>query len=384
MREHYKFYRGSSKERGTKRMKKIIAFLLAAVLCTGMLSTFAFAAEEGEQTYKVGVILYDTETRWAKDIVGCLKAIGEPLGVTFETAIGGTDPEVTIQDVQNFGAAGYNGIVNLHPGTIMPKLVEICEQYGMYIVTSNDPSSANEQYPEFSNNEYFAGEVWEDEKEIAGKIIQMMYDNGATEFGLHGFPYGLSAQMDARLDGARAKLEELGVSEDMIHEGLSFDKAGAAEELISQYPNLNAIFSSVETISTVYQPLINAGKSGEVQLNCYDPNDDAFPAFVDGTLSYATTGTCADSMIAFILLYNAMTGNRMVQDDGSAASINMQYLFCTSADDFQAALDYCSADHPAYTLEELEPFIGADASFNDLKAFAEKFSLEDIQERHAE
>ena len=364
-------------------MKKLVALILAAALCIGMLSTVAYAGE-AEQTYKVGVILYDTECQWAKDIMGSLRSIGEPLGVTFETAIGGTDPETTIQDVQNFGAAGYDGIVNLHPGTVMSKLVEICEQYGMYIVTSNDPSSASTDYADFSSNEYFAGEVWEDEEEIAGEIIQSMVDNGASEFGLHGFPTGLSSQMDARLDGARAKLEELGISDDMIHEGLSFDKAGAADELISQYPNLDAIFSSVETVSTVYQPLINSGKSGEILLNCYDPNDDALAAFQDGTLSYATTGTSADSMIAFVLLYNAMTGNKMVQADGSAASINMKYLFCTSAEDFETAINNCSADHPAYTLDELQPFIGADASYEDLAAFAEQFSLEDLLARHAE
>lgn len=364
-------------------MKKLVALVLAAVLCVGLFSTVSFAEEAGEG-YKVGVILYDTECQWAKDIMGCLNAIGAPLGVTFESAIGGTDPEVTIEDVQNFGAAGYNGIVNLHPGTIMPKLIEICEQYGMYMVTSNDPASKGLGYEEYSSSEYFAGEVWEDEVEIAGEIIQDMYDKGATEFGLHGFPYGLSQQMDARLDGARAKLAELGVPEENIHEGLSFDKAGAADELISSFPGLQAIFSSVETVSTVYQPLINSGKSGEIMLNCYDPNDDALYAFEDETLSYATTGTCADSMIAFVLLYNAMTGNKMVQEDGSAASINMKYLFCTSAEDFQAAMDYCSADNPAYTFEELAPFIGADASYADLKAFAEQFSLEDVMARHAE
>ncbi|MBQ9031831.1 MAG: sugar ABC transporter substrate-binding protein [Parasporobacterium sp.] len=363
-------------------MKKVVALILAAVLCIGMFSTLAYAGE-AQEGYKVGVILYDTECQWAKDIMGSLRSIGEPLGVTFETAIGGTDPDTTIADVQNFGAAGYNGIINLHPGTIMSKLVDICEQYGMYIVTSNDPSSASSDYAEFSAKEYFAGEVWEDEKEIAGEIIQDMVDKGATEFGLHGFPYGLSSQMDARLDGARAKMAELGIPEDMIHEGLSFDKAGAADELIAQYPNLSAIFSSVETVSTVYQPLINSGKSGEILLNCYDPNDDALAAFQDGTLSYATTGTCADSMIAFVLLYNAMSGNKMVQEDGSAASINMKYLFCTSAEDFETAINNCSGDHPAYTLEELQPFIGADASYADLKAFAEQFSLEDILARHA-
>lgn len=364
-------------------MKKLVALVLAAVLCVGMFSTLTYA-EEAQEGYKVGVILYDTECQWAKDIMGCLTSIGEPLGVTFETAIGGTDPEVTKQDVQNFGAADFDGIINLHPGTIMSTLIEICEEYGMYMVTSNDPSSAAADYEKVAANEYFAGEVWEDEKEIAGEIIQDMVDKGATEFGLHGFPYGLSAQMDARLDGARAKLEELGIPAESIHESLDFDKAGAAERLISQYPNLNAIFSSVETVSTVYQPLINSGKSGQILLNCYDPNDDALAAFQDGTLSYATTGTCADTMIAFILLYNAMSGNKMVQEDGSPASINMKYLFCTSAEEFETAINNCSAAHPAYTLEELQPFIGPDASYADLKAFAEQFSLDDILARHAE
>ena len=79
-----------------------------------------------------------------------------------------------------------------------------------------------------------------------------------------------------------------------------------------------------------------------------------------------------------------MSGNKMVQEDGSPASINMSYLFCTSAEDFETAINNCSADHPAYTFEELQPFIGPDASYADLKAFAEQFSLEDILARHAQ
>ncbi len=363
-------------------MKKVLAIVLAAVLCIGVLAGCGKTNKDSADSkgYKIGVILYDTECQWAKDIMGCLKSIGEPLGCTFESVIGGTDPAQTIEDVQNFGAAGYDGIVNLHPGTVMSKLIEICEQYEMFIVTSNDPANASEEYATFSKSDYFAGEVWEDEYQIAQEIVQDMVDKGAKTFAIHGFPYGLSSQMDTRLFGAVDKIKELGLAAPI--EALNFDKAGAAEDLLANHPEVDAIFSSVETVSTVYQPLVNAGKSGKVKLNCYDPNDDALGAFQDGTLSYATTGTCADSMIAFVLLYNALEGHKMLQDDGSAASINMSYLFCTSADEFKTAMDNCSANHPAYTLDELKPFIGADAKFNDLKAFAEKFSLEDIQARH--
>ena len=378
-------------------MKKIIAMITVLAMCVGILAACgssgggdkpagsggaAPAPTDGK--LKVGIILYDDSSQWAKDIVASVKVIADALGVEIDTAIGGTDPSVTKEDVQNFGAAGYSGILNLHPGTIMPELVDICEQYGMYIATSNDPISTrdNTGYDEIKDNPYFAGEVWEDETVTASAIAQDMIDKGAKNVALHGFPFGLSSQMDLRLEAAKAVFEKApGVT--IVTEGLDFDKAGAAKNIVDQHPEVDAIFSSVETISTVYQPLINSGKSGEILLNCYDPNDDALAAFQDGTLSYATTGTCADTMIAFILLYNAMAGHKMVQEDGSPASINMSYLFCTSADEFETAINNCSGDHPAYTLEELQPFVGPDASYADLKAFAEQFSLEDLLARHA-
>ena len=343
-------------------------------------------ATELTETYKVGVILYDTSSQWALDIMGCLESIGDELGITFETALGGTDPEETIAAVQNFGAAGYDGIINLHPGTVMSTLVETCEEYGMYIVTSNDPSSGSDDYADFSTSEYFAGEVWEDEAEVAQEIVQLMIDAGATKFALHGFPEGLSTQMDKRIAAARELIEATDGCE-VVVEGLNYDKSAAAEDIISQHPEIDAIFSSVETVSTVYQSLVNAGLNESVLLNCYDPNSDVYEALEDGTVNYVITGTCADTMIACILLYNAMSGNKMTRDDGSAASINMSYLVCTSLEDYQEVLDHCSADNPPYTFEELSQFItvlNEDASYNDLAAFAEAFSLEDIEERLGE
>ena len=61
-------------------MKKIVALILAAVMCIGMFSTLAYAGEEGQQEFKVGVILYDINCQWAKDIMGSLRSVGEPLG----------------------------------------------------------------------------------------------------------------------------------------------------------------------------------------------------------------------------------------------------------------------------------------------------------------
>ena len=84
-------------------MKKLVALIIAAALCMGMFSVTAYAGEDAGEGYKVGVILYDTECQWAKDIMGCLRAIGEPLGVTFESVIGGTDPATVMKDFPFIG-----------------------------------------------------------------------------------------------------------------------------------------------------------------------------------------------------------------------------------------------------------------------------------------
>lgn len=372
-------------------MKKIIALITVLAMCIGILAACGGSdggdtpsgsggAAPAGQKLKVGIILYDDSSQWAKDIVASVKVLADALGVEIDTAIGGTDPSVTKEDVQNFGAAGYNGILNLHPGTIMPELVSICEQYGMYIATSNDPISTRENtgYDEIKDNPYFAGEVWEDEIVTAKEIAEDMVAKGAKNVALHGFPFGLSSQMDVRLEAAQEVFSKAGVT---VYPAQSFDKAGAAKDVIDQHPEIDAIFSSVETISTVYQPLNDAGLADKVLLNCYEPGEGALEAFKDGTVNYLVTGTCADSMISFLLLYNAMTGNRLSQADGSAPSIQMSYILCKTPEEYEDAVALCSADHPPYTYGELKQFVGADATFEGLKEFAQKFSLEDLKAR---
>lgn len=250
-------------------MKKIIALITVVAMCVGILAACGSggaapagsgSAAPADGKLKVGIILYDDSCQWAKDIIASVKVLADALDVEIETAIGGTDPSVTKEDVQNFAAAGYNGILNLHPGTIMPELVDICEDYGMYIATSNDPISTNPNsgYEEIKDNPYFAGEVWEDETKTATEIADDMIAKGAKKVALHGFPEGLASQMDQRLIAARAAFEKADGVE-IVAEGLDFDKAGAAKNIVDQHPEVDAIFSSVETVSTVYQPLNDAG-----------------------------------------------------------------------------------------------------------------------------
>lgn len=369
-------------------MKKIIALLLTFTVILSLAGCGKSGGDSASDLpeYKVGVIMYDLSNEWSINIKEAIESLGEELNISFDYAFGGPDPEATKTAVQNFGASGCDGILNLHPGTIMPSLIETCAEYEMFIVTSNDPASGDANYAEFSKNEYFAGEVWEDDYKTAYEIAEdMIVNGGAKTFALHGLPEGLASQMDKRLEGARAAISDNGAT--ILTEGLNFDKAGAAENIVSQFPDVNAIFSSVETISTVYQPIVNAGLAGKILLNCYDPAEGALEAFQEGTIQYAVEGTSADSMIALILLYNAMSGNRMVDANGDVASIEMNYVVAKTAEEFEDVQTYITGDDKPYHFDELDDYItvlNADASLDDLEAFAKAFSLEDVKTRHAE
>ena len=382
-------------------MKKFIALVLALVMALSLVACGAGAPADDGATpdagadagivttdlpeYKVGVILYDLSNQWALNIMGCLEYLGEQLNVTFEYAVGGTDPEMTITAVQNFGAAGCNGVLTLHPGAVMTTLTQICEENGMFIVSCNDPANASADYAAFSQSPAFAGEVWEDDYKVSYDIAADMIAKGAKTFALAGFPEGLAAQMDRRLAGARAAIADGGAT--IVTEGLSFNKAEAAQNIISNFPDIDAYFSSVETMTTVYQPIINANLVGEILVNTYDPGEGVLEAMQDGIISYAVDGTHADAMIGLVLLYNAMSGNAMKQADGSAPSIEMSYVVAHSAEEFEQIMTYVNdLENPPYTLEELAPYItalNAEASYDALAAFAGQFSLEDVMARHA-
>ena len=332
---------------------------------------------EGEP-YMVGVVLNHTDSSWAQEILACLNAVGEPLGVTFQVGDCGENWENELQVIQNFAVGGFDGIVNLHPGTVMPQAMSLCEEYGMYMVTSTESAAEDEDNNAYSSYAYFAGEVWEDELANVDAILTDMEAKGAREFGLAGLNTDMSAQSDGRMDWAFITLLNLEVPDEMVHQWLDQNIADAIKTLMEKCPDLDAIFVSDSADLAVYEQLISPKKDKKILVNCYDPDESAVDAFRNGTLSYASAGTCADAMIAFVLLYNAMSGKKMMQDDGSAPSISMEYLLCTSAEDMENVVKYCSAANPPYTLEELWPFISGEASYNDLEEFAGQFSMEDL------
>ena len=188
---------------------------------------------------------------------------------------------------------------------------------------------------------------------------------GATKIALFGLPPGISAAFDSRFAGAQEAIAEAGLQ--VLTEARSFVMPEAAQNLLTQYPDVDAIFSAVNASNYLVQPLISGGYGGKIMLSLFDDDGDVVGAFNQGVVTHVVEGVNAQAQIAFVLLYNALTENMMTKSDGSKPDILMPYLLLTSADEYNAFLQ--RSEGGIYSWDELKGFIklvNSNASLDEL------------------
>jgi ABC-type sugar transport system substrate-binding protein len=340
------------------------------------------AQETGLPRYKIGVVLYTLSNQWAKNIMRALDYLGEEFNCEM-FYVEASSPDVYISTFENLCASGVNGILTLHTGTMTQQLMSICEKNKVYLSISTNDVSVDQGFEEFSKSEYFCGYIYENDYEIGYDIAKDMLAKGAKTFALHSLPMGIAAQMDDRFNGAYDAIIEGGGK--VLGEGRSFAKGEAAQNLLSQFPDVDAIFSTVAAVESVLQPVAVAGRTGDLLLNTFDATDGTLEALQDNAIQYAVEGFNVDSMFAFVLLYNSLRGTPLKPADGSAPAMKMNYVVAKSAQEYEDVTKYLFGDIPAYTSDELKQYMkvfNPDATFEAAKAELESFTLESAKNRH--
>jgi len=319
---------------------------------------------------------------WFQTINDAVTVIASKLNCEITTAAAG-NPDESIAAVENLCAAGCNGIVCLATAGVSSKLIDICQKNNVYLVACYNDISGDDGYAATSTNPFYAGGIYANEHDTGYQIMKAMIDAGATQTAVFGLPPGVSTSFDQRIGGAEDAIKDANLQ--VLTEARSFDMAGATQNLLSQYPNLNGIFSSVTSTVYLSQPLVAAGLAGKVQVNTYDEGPDGLAGFQNGTVTIATDGANAEAQFAFCMLYNAMSGNRMADGSGAAQNILMPYAIIKSAADYQVFIDNSTNGKAPYTADELAQFItvtNPSANAADMAKAAGNFSLTDITARH--
>lgn len=204
----------------------------------------------------------------------------------------------------------------------------------------------------------------------------MMIANGARNFVIFGLPPGISTNFDKRALGAIDAIKEAGLS---YVEARSYSMAEMGNTLMSQYPDTDAIFSFVTTPDNFNVVDMASKYAGKLQISAYMVGDVSYE-FDIGFLTHVSVGSEARLQVTIALVYSALRGGRIANDDGTPAEILFPHLWITSGEDFKTFYNATSNGSHAYSIEEMQQlirFFNPDASPADYQAVADDFCTPD-------
>lgn len=357
-----------------KKITKILALVLAAVLTFGSMTVFAGDAEE---PMKIGVILTFTENGYGLTVKQYLDSIGEELGIEFNYAAA-QEAEAMNEAMENFAAAGVQGILTM-PTMNTINEVEFCEQNGIYFTICGTVPN-EEIYEQIKDNPYYAGAVGNDDAASTLGMVHVLADKyGVKKLGLVSLPMGTSDMHDGRYAGVKQGVEETGI--ELVAEGLAYNLTESSQNMVAQYPDLDAIIALAGGIEECMQPIIAAGKQDTMKFAGFREEAGAEDLFETGALATLGVGTPINAVFAFINLYNAITGEPLFKD--GACSHVLDTIYVSSADEYLTYV-HGAMDQNPFTIDEIKGFLTAfnpDATAEDFEAYMDGYNLEYLAQR---
>ena len=336
------------------------------------------------EPYKIGLLIWSTTNSWARGVIDALEYMGEALNCEIVTMEGGNGGEETLTAIENLCAAGCDALVLQQGAGLGSSIIDLCTEYGIYFVNTCDDWSADPNYEQLLECPYYVGGFYEDEYGTAYDLATLMGEQGAEKFAILSMPEGTAASFDNRAAGAKDAIADMG--KELVSEARGFNKAENAQNIIAQYPDVDAILCSFDAVETCVQPITAAGMTGQVMLSSCGTADGALEALEDGNKIYICDGTRGDAMLAFTLLYDALTsGGAMTDADGSKASQTVNYIIVSTPEDFTLMTQKITEEDYPFYVDELKQLIrrfNPDATLDDYAELATNYSLEDVIARH--
>lgn len=377
------------------KAKKLLSLLLALCLMAALLagcdngqagddtpsdsnSPAGSSSSETEMpAYKVGIISHTNSGGCWERILDAAKYMGGELNCEVSAAVG-SSADAILTEAENFIASGVDGLIIMNDGGVTSRLVDLCEEAGVYIVFSDCGLSVVEEddYSTYATSEYYLGHVAHDEYDDSYACAQDMIANGAENFVIFGLPPGISANFDKRAVGAMDAITDAGLE---YVEARSYAMAEIANNLMSQYPETDAIFSFVTTPDSFNVADMAAKYGGKIQISAYMVGDVSYE-FEVGFLTHVSVGSEARMQLAFALLYSGLRGERVSNADGTPAEIEFPHLWITSGEDFETFYAATTGGNHAYSIDEMKQLIkvfNPDVTPEDYQVIADAFSAED-------
>ncbi len=386
-----------------KKHLRILAMLLAAVLCLGMLAacnnstgetsnppanesqpagdenTDAPEASDGpgvtipEANFKLGCVVYSLTDAVPVNIKNMLEAYCEMLNVEL-MVVQGNGAEGNLQAIENLIAADVDGIF-LHSAEGLDAFLPVLEEAEVPFVFGSTKAMTDSAKELVSNSKMFLGQVSFDDVEVMRLLTDAVLEAGATEIGLiaptNVTPNYLGIRKQAVMDIVEKYNADNNASV-VLREGTGtsyFDFAGFTSSLLANYPSLE-YYITVTTGDSAYQPILLAEREGKVKLYAANRTDTAEAAMADGTLQAYVAGT-EHIAAEFLIMYNHMMGNPLSTD--GYIDLTSPALYIDSADKYNDFNTYYNGK----VLYDAEFLLGID-SLDKLEAMVNAATLENF------
>lgn len=341
---------------------------------------------------KIGVSIWSSTDVLGSQCKRILDEAAAALGVQIQYMDQGHVSEKVTASVEQLAAAGCQGIIICNASdTEMTSAIKTCNDNQIYLAQFFriiNQETNPDIYQIATDSPYYIGAVHEDEPGNGERLMEILLENGDRNIGLIGWEQG-DATWLGRWEGYKAGIEKWNaehpddqakLSEPQYAGTSSEGGSKAAEALMSADPDLDALIPAGgggDPLQGAIAAVERAGKTQDIDIVSTDFLPDLGDRLANGSMAGESGGHFCDPLYAFLMVYNAITGNYS-GFEGNFADVPFPYLYVSSADDY-AAYEKYFVDQLPYTKEEITAL--SELDMEGLKEAAAKLSIEDAATR---
>lgn len=332
---------------------------------------------------------------FATDQANQIKLVAKALNVNLLFNPDNTDfsADSMVRATEYFAENKVDGmvVVNFSEDSLV-EISKICEDSKIPFIQATRTINDKDVASKVESNPYYVGRIHESEYAAAYEVGRKLIDSGSKNIIMLSPEHG-DVAYEARAEGFRDACEEPDVN--IIEERWELaDDGSAAEatkELLSKYPEADGIF----TVRCGFVPQIVDGQDA-LGLTEYIPIvgvdlDNTIATYVeDGAVIAAAGGHHPDASLSLITLVNSIRG--AYDKSQYPIDINYSMILIDSKEAFKEYKEWClgyDTDFDNRQILNANDARGLCVDYNknttldDITAFAENMSLENVIERHS-
>ena len=330
---------------------------------------------------KIGVFAYSFADSYGLREKSIMESLAKTFNVEFVFIEWGVTPDANLAAFEPALQTGLDGVI-VAGGSVA--LMEATKKAGNIPLIGAAALMDDAKGKQLSAYDNFLGQITPNDYISGENSADALYAAGCRKVAAIGVTPGLSAALDARMQGFKDRVAAKYPDMKIIAQDLSLDFVKAISSFAAAYPEMDGIFTTGLN-EQAYQAITNEGLVGKIKLVSYDIAQSTKDFFDNGTLVYDAGLQYNAYFDAFVVLYNYLyNGTKLIPDTSKAVTTN--YIEIKNSADYQTILKVANGDLQVYTPDEIAGMIkgfNPSFTFEDFVKINEAYSVADLVARHA-